>query len=92
MKTLIISDLSRNEHLDRPTLAAVRGGWKMGSPSYQLGDLVYAPSHDASITAVQNLGQAQEVLTATANGSAFVGGVHVHSGVAQHGENKIVRR
>ena len=92
MKTLIFSDLSRNEHLDRPTLAAGRGGWKMGSPSYHLGDLTYAPSHDASITAVQNLGQAQDVLSATANGSAFVGGVHVHSDVDQRGENKIVRR
>ena len=92
MKTLIISDLSRNEHLDRPTLAAVRGGWKMGSPSYHLADLTYAPSNDASITAFQNLGQAQEVLSATANGSAFVGGVHVHSDVDQRGENKIVRR
>ena len=91
MKTLIISDLSRNEHLDRPTLAAVRGGWKMGSPSYQLGDLVYAPRHDSSITAVQNLGQQQSVLTATANDAAFIGhGVSVNSHVSQDGQNKIV--
>ena len=91
MKTLIISDLSRNEHLDRPTLAAVRGGWKMGSPSYHLGDLTYAPSHDASITAVQNLGQQQSVLTATANDAAFIGhGVSVNSNVSQDGKNKIV--
>ena len=34
----------------------------------------------------------QEVLTATANGSAFVDGVDVHSNVDQHGDNKIVRR
>jgi hypothetical protein len=32
------------------------------------------------------------VVTATANGSAFLGGVNVHSDVDQHGENKIVRR
>jgi hypothetical protein len=31
-------------------------------------------------------------MTATANGSAFVDGVHVHSDVSQNGENKIVRR
>ena len=92
MKTLIISDLSRTERLDRPTMTAVRGGWKLGSPSYSFGDLSFAGAHDSSINAVQNLRQSQEVLTATANGSAFVGGVDVHSGVSQDGENKIVRR
>ena len=40
----------------------------------------------------QDLAQMQDVLTATANGSAFVHGVHVDSDVSQHGENKIVRR
>jgi hypothetical protein len=34
----------------------------------------------------------QEVLTATANGSAFVDRVRVDSKVDQHGENTIVRR
>ena len=92
MKNLTITDLARTEQLDRSAMSAVRGGWSMYSPSYKLGDLTYAPSHDSSITAVQNLGQAQEVLSATANGSAFVGGVHVHSDVDQRGENKIVRR
>lgn len=29
MKTLTIRDLARSEHLDRPTMAAVRGGWKI---------------------------------------------------------------
>lgn len=92
MKTLTIQDLARSEQLDRPTMAAVRGGWKMGSPTYSFGDLKLAGSHDSSITATQNLVQMQEVLTATANGSAFVHGVHVDSNVDQHGENKIVRR
>ena len=32
----------------------------------------------------------QEVLIATANGSAFVDGVHVNSDVHQDGENKII--
>jgi hypothetical protein len=92
MHTLTIIDLARSERLDRPTMAAVRGGWKMGSPSYSYGDLKFAGTFDSSITATQNLAQMQEVVTATANGSAFVDGVDVHSNVDQHGENKIVRR
>jgi len=92
MKTLTITDLARTDNLDRNAMSAVRGGWKMGMPSYQYGDLFYAPSKDSSITASQNLVQMQQVMTATANGSAFVDGVHVNSNVDQHGENKIVRR
>jgi hypothetical protein len=46
MKTLTIKDLARSEHLDRPTMAAVRGGWRVnanvpastaGSPSFAGG-------------------------------------------------------
>ncbi len=33
----------------------------------------------------------QEVVTATANGSAFLAGVQVNSTVKQHGENKIIQ-
>lgn len=29
MKTLIITDLARSRQLDRPTMTAVRGGWKL---------------------------------------------------------------
>ena len=90
MKTLIITDLARTEELDRGAMANVRGGWKMGGPGYPLGNMNYAPSFDSSITATQNLAQIQEVVTATANGSAFVHGVHVNSDVRQHGENKII--
>lgn len=90
MKTLIITDLARTEELDTRAMAQVRGGFKMG-PGYSLGDVNYAPSFDSSITATQNLVQMQDVMTATANGSAFVHGVHVSSQVDQHGENKIVR-
>ena len=92
MHTLTITDLARSEQLDRPTMAAVRGGWKMGAPSYPYGDLKLGGTFDSSIDATQNLAQTQEVLTATANGSAFVDGVDVHSNVDQHGDNKIVRR
>jgi hypothetical protein len=73
-------------------MAAVRGGWKMGVPTYPLSDVNYKPSEEASISATQNLAQMQQVLTATANGSAFVDGVHVHSDLHQDGENEIVRR
>jgi hypothetical protein len=90
MKTLTINDLARTEQLDRTAMTAVRGGWKMGSPSYTYGDLRYAPTFDSSISAVQNLGQQQEVLTATANGSAFVDGVHVDNHVSQDGKNKVI--
>jgi hypothetical protein len=92
MKTLIITDLARTEQLDRNAMALVRGGFKMGTPGYPHGDASYAPKFDSSITATQNLVQMQEVMLATANGSAFVHGVHVNSDVNQDGENKIVRR
>jgi hypothetical protein len=96
MKTLIIADLARTEQLDRGAMAQVRGGFKMGGyggyGGYSAGDVNYAPSFDSSITATQNLAQMQEVLTATANGAAFVDGVSVHSNVDQDGQNKIVRR
>ena len=91
MNTLTITDLAHTEQLDRDSMADVRGGWSMHSPSYKLGDLTYAPRHDSSITAVQNLGQEQSVLTATANDAAFIGrGVRVNSDVSQNGQNKII--
>jgi hypothetical protein len=92
MKTLIIADLARSERLDRPTMSAVRGGWKVNAASYMYGDIKYAGSNDSSIHAMQNLGQAQSALTATANGSAFTDCVHVDNDVAQNGKNVIVRR
>ena len=71
-------------------MASVRGGWSMSAPSYKLGDVNYAPSHDSSIAATQNLFQQQSVLTATANDAAFLHGVDVHSDVHQDGQNKII--
>jgi hypothetical protein len=94
MKTLIIADLASTQELDHGAMHKVRGGfggYKMGSAHYPLGDVTYAPRFDSSINAAQTLNQAQEVMLATANGSAFLGGVHVDSDVSQHGENKIVR-
>jgi len=98
MKTLTIKDLARTEELDGRAMGAVRGGFSMVSPTYlaayspgyKAGNLSYTPSFDSSIDATQTLLQQQSVATATANGSAFVGGVHVNSNVDQHGENKII--
>jgi hypothetical protein len=92
MKTLIITDLARTEQLERSAMALVRGGFNTGTPGYPSGNVNYTPTFDSSIKATQNLAQMQEVLTATANGSAFVDCIDVHSKVDQHGENKIVRR
>jgi hypothetical protein len=95
MKTLIITDLARTEQLDSATMRTVRGGhsaYSMFAPSYHVGDFTYAPTSDSSINAAQSLGQIQNVMTATANGSAFVDGVHVHNDVSQDGKNVIVRR
>ena len=92
MKTLIITDLAHTDKLDRAAMAAVRGGFKFASPSYSFGDLTYAPTSNSSINAAQTLGQVQNVMTATANGSAFVDGVHVDNDVSQNGQNTIVRR
>ena len=90
MKTLIITDLAHTDKLDRAAMATVRGGWSMFSPSYKTGDITYAPNYDSSINAAQNLGQMQNVGTLTANGSAFLDGVNVHSNVHQNGQNTIV--
>ena len=90
MKTLIIKDLARTEELNSTAMAGVRGGWSMNSPYFKVGDVSYTPSYDSSIHATQNLGQMQSVMTATANGSAFVDGVHVHSNVSQNGNNTII--
>ena len=91
MNTLIIKDLDRAEQLDRTAMAAVRGGWSVFAPSYKMGDVTYAPSSDSSINAAQSLGQLQNVMTATANDSAFLSGVSVTNTTHQNGKNVIVR-
>ena len=90
MKTLTIKDLARTEELGRSAMAAVRGGMKPGAPSYLFGSLVYSPKSDASIHATQDLVQMQDVLNATANGSAFVDDIHVKNHTEQFGQNNIV--
>jgi len=90
MKTLTIKDLDRAEQLDRTAMAAVRGGWNVFAPTYKLGDVTYTPSYDSSINAMQSLSQQQNVMTATANESAFLSGVSVNNNTHQNGKNKII--
>jgi hypothetical protein len=90
MKTLMINDLARTEEMKRSAMAAVRGGMKPGAPSYPFGSLVYSPVSDSSIHATQDLAQLQKVVNATANGSAFVDGVHVKNHTDQFGQNNLV--
>jgi hypothetical protein len=90
MNTLIIKDLDRAEQLDRTAMAAVRGGWNVFAPTYKMGDYTYAPTSDSSINAMQDLSQQQNVLTATANDSAFLAGVSVNNNTHQNGKNKII--
>jgi hypothetical protein len=89
MKSLTIKDLARTEELDGKVMAAVRGGWTMNSPRYTIGDVSYAPSYDASITAGQSLAQLQNVTNAVANGSAFLDGVRATNTTSQSGQNNI---
>jgi hypothetical protein len=99
MHTLTIKDLARTEELDRGAMAAVRGGWKMGTPAYSFGNMkppspTPSPSPspsgaDSSLHATQSLVQMQDVVNATANGSAFLEGVYVNNHVSQNGTNQI---
>jgi hypothetical protein len=92
MKTLTIKDLATSCELSREDMAAVRGGHKadcygMGSPSYSLFPM---PSTTPSVNATQDLRQAQQVVNETADGSAFLSGVHVTNNTSQFGQNNIL--
>jgi hypothetical protein len=89
MKTLIIKDLARTEQLDGKAMAAVRGGASMNTPTYELGNVSYAPSYDWSIHATQSLVQVQNLTNAVANASAFVDDVHATNTTSQNGQNNI---
>ncbi|HEY1147070.1 MAG TPA: hypothetical protein VGF27_00765 [Pseudoduganella sp.] len=91
MKNLTIKDLARTEELDSAKMASVRGGWKMNTSYYKVGDIDIGGTYDSSIDAVQKLSQKQSVVTATANESAFIGpGLHVSNHVDQDGKNVII--
>jgi hypothetical protein len=85
MKTLIIKDLALSNELGRSEMAAVRGGHGTSMPWLP----VYSPSYTSSIKTDQSLLQMQDVQNLTANGSAFVSGVHVTNNTDQFGQNNI---
>ncbi|KQV51796.1 hypothetical protein [Massilia sp. Root335] len=87
MKTLTINDLAVSCELDHKQMAHVRGGYKMGSPSYSLFPM---PSYTTSVNATQNLAQVQNVLNETADGSAFVSGVTANNNTSQFGQNNLL--
>jgi hypothetical protein len=90
MTTLIINDLAVTCELDRGAMTRVRGGYKMQQQSYGLASMPsYSPTFDSSIDAHQDLRQLQDVVNATANGSAFIDGVTVHNNTDQFGQNNI---
>jgi hypothetical protein len=91
MKTLTIKDLAATCELDHKAMATVRGGYKMQTRSYSLYPMpeTYSPSYTSSIDATQNLQQFQNVVNATANGSAFVDGVYANNNTSQFGQNNI---
>jgi len=91
MKTLTIKDLAATTELDRDAMVRVRGGVKMQQQSYGLGSMPsYSPTFDSSINAKQDLKQLQDVVNATANGSAFIDGVHATNNTDQYGQNNIL--
>jgi hypothetical protein len=86
MKTLIIKDLSVTSELDHGAMAAVRGGHGMSQTSWYP---LPSPTYGTSVDATQNLTQFQNVVNATANGSAFVSGVTANNNTSQFGQNNI---
>jgi hypothetical protein len=90
MKTLTIKDLAVTCELDRDAMVRVRGGIKMQQQSYGLSSMPsYSPSFDSSIKVTQDLKQLQDVVNATANGSAFIDGVHATNNTDQFGQNNV---
>lgn len=85
MKTLTIKDLALSTELGRSDMAAVRGGTRMNTPWMP----EYSPKYDSSVKVTQDLMQLQDVQNLTANGSAFVSGVHVTNNTDQFGQNNV---
>jgi hypothetical protein len=91
MKTLTIKDLARTEELDSAKMASVRGGWKMNTSYFKVGDIDIGGDYDSSINAMQSLKQNQSSVVATANEAAFIGPhVNVSNTGDQDGKNVIV--
>jgi hypothetical protein len=96
MKTLTIKDLARSDELGHADMAAVRGGVSMSTQSKQLYPMqssyspTVSPTFDSSLHATQDLTQFQQVLNETADGSAFLSGIHANNTTKQFGQNNIV--
>ena len=87
MKNLTIKDLTRSQELAHADMAAVRGGHgKSSAPWFPQ----YAPTVNSSLDASQDLTQLQNVVNATANGSAFIDCVDVTNNTHQYGQNNIL--
>jgi hypothetical protein len=86
MKNLIIKDLTVTSELDHHAMTAIRGGHGMTQTSWYPPT---SPTFSSSLDATQNLGQLQNVVNATANGSAFIEGVTANNNTSQFGQNNI---
>jgi predicted transposase YdaD len=92
MNTLTINDLAVTTELSHKEMRTVRGGhsagaYNMSAPSYSLFPM---PSYTTAIDAKQDLRQAQQVVNETADGSAFISGVHVTNNTSQFGQNNLL--
>ena len=85
MNTLIIQDLAVTCELDHHAMAAVRGGHGMTQTSWT--PLVMQPTFTSTVNATQDLTQLQNVVNATANGSAFIEGVTANNHTSQFGQD-----
>lgn len=85
MNALIINDLAVTCELDRRAMAAVRGGHGMTQTSWMPSGM--QPAYSSTVNATQDLAQFQNVVDATANGSAFIAGVTAHNHTNQFGQN-----
>jgi hypothetical protein len=90
MKTLTIKDLAITCELDRSAMLRVRGGYKMQQSHGLYPSSSYGPTFSSSVDVRQNLEQMQDVVNATANGSAFIDGVTVHNNTDQFGQNNVL--
>ena len=85
MKNLTIKDLNRAAELDHDAMAAVCGGHGRSQAPW-----LPAPHVSKSLDATQSLGQFQNVVNATADGSAFVDRVNATNTTSQFGQNNIL--
>jgi hypothetical protein len=90
MKTLIITDLSRTEELDRKAMASVHGGMGKGMPYYDwAGPQFSFEKTDFNFNASQMLGQTQNTTVNNGNNVAFADNITSTVTPHQTGTNTI---